>query len=99
MRKRAENSDPYQAQWLQDPANAAAFLNSVFEENDKEAFLLALRDIAEAQGGISAVAKRTHVSRSTLYKTLAKEENPVFSSISKLLQGLGLHLTVEPDCH
>jgi probable addiction module antidote protein len=99
MRKRFESCDPYQAKWLQDPVNAAAFLNSVFEENDKEAFLMALRDIAEAQGGMSAVAERTHVSRSTLYKTLSKEGNPVFSSISKLLQGLGLRLTVEPDFH
>jgi DNA-binding phage protein len=38
-----------------------------------------------------------HVSRSSLYKTLSKRGNPEFGSILKLLHGMGMRLTVEPD--
>jgi len=95
--RKTGNYDEYHLKWLKDPENAAAFLNAVIEDNDREAFLLALRDVAHAQGGMTAIAEKTHVSRSSLYKTLSKRGNPEFSSISKLLHGMGLRLTVEPD--
>jgi probable addiction module antidote protein len=97
MTRKTGNYDEYHLQWLKDPENAAAFLNAVIEDNDKEAFLLALRDIAQAQGGMTAIAEKINVSRSSLYKTLSKSGNPEFSSISKLLHSMGLRLTVEPD--
>lgn len=46
------NYDEYHLEWLKDPENAAAFLNAVIEDSDREAFLLALKDVARAQGGI-----------------------------------------------
>ena len=97
MTRKTGNYDEYHLEWLKDPANAAAFLNAVVEDNDKEAFLLALREVAQAQGGMTAIAEKTHVSRSSLYKTLSKRGNPEFGNISKLLHGMGLRLTIEPD--
>lgn len=97
MTRKTGNYDEYHLEWLKDPANAAAFLNAVIEDNDKDAFLLALREVAQAQGGMTAIAEKTHVSRSSLYKTLSKRGNPEFGSISKLLHGMGLRLTIEPD--
>lgn len=97
MTRKTGNYDEYHLEWLKDPENASAFLNAVIEDNDREAFLLALRDVAQAQGGMTAIAEKTHVSRSSLYKTLSKRGNPEFNSISKLLHGMGLRLTVEPD--
>ena len=97
MTRKTGSYDEYHIEWLKDPANAAAFLNAVIEDNDREAFLLALRDVAQAQGGMTAIAEKTHVSRSSLYKTLSKRGNPEFGSISKLLHGMGLRLKVEPD--
>ncbi len=97
MARKTGSYDEYHLEWLKDPANAASFLNAVIEDNDKEAFLLALRDVAQARGGMTAIAEKTHVSRSSLYKTLSKQGNPEFGSISKLLHGMGLRLTVEPD--
>jgi len=97
MARKTGNYDEYHLEWLKDPANAAAFLNAVIEDNDKEAFLLALRDVAQANGGMTTIAKKTHVSRSSLYKTLSKQGNPEFNSISKLLHSMGLRLTVEPE--
>jgi len=99
MTRKTGNYDEYHLEWLKDPENAAAFLNAVIEDDDKDAFLLALRDVAQAQGGMTAIAEKTHVSRSSLYKTLSKRGNPEFNSISKLLHSMGLRLTVEPDMH
>jgi probable addiction module antidote protein len=96
MARKTGNYDEYHLEWLKDPQNAAAFINAVIEDSDREAFLLALKDVAQAQGGMTAIAEKTHVSRSSLYKTLSKRGNPEFNSISKLLHGLGLRLTVEP---
>jgi len=48
---------------LKDPREAAAYLNAALEEGDKDAFLLALRNIAEANGGMKAVAEKAHLNR------------------------------------
>ena len=49
---------------LKDPEEAKVYLEVALEEyeedNDKDAFLLALRNVAEAQGGLSALARRTN---------------------------------------
>lgn len=97
MLRKTGNYDDYHMEWLKDPENAAAFLNTVIEDDDRDAFLLALRDIAKAMGGMTTIAEKSQVSRSSLYKTLSKTGNPEFSSISKLLHSMGLRLTVEPD--
>jgi hypothetical protein len=38
-------------QWLQDRDNAAAYLTAAIEDGDREGFLLALRNVAQARGG------------------------------------------------
>ena len=56
---------------LQDPKEAAAYLNAALEDEDPRVFLIALKDIAEAHGGISRLAKETDLNRESLYKTLS----------------------------
>ena len=51
MTRNTGNYDEYHLEWLKDSENSAAFLNAVFENNDSEAFLLALRDVAQTQSG------------------------------------------------
>lgn len=41
---------------LQNPKEAAAYLNAALHDDDPHVFLLALRDIAEAKGGMSWLA-------------------------------------------
>jgi len=96
----AGKSVPYEDdlfEWLQDPKNAAGYLTAVIEDGDREAFLLALRDVAKARGGMSAVAEKAHMGRESLYKMLSKRGNPEFKSIASVLHGMGLRLTVEPE--
>lgn len=96
----ARKSVPYEndlMEWLQDPAHAAEYINAAIEDGDREVFLLALRDVAKARGGMTAVAEQAKVSRTSLYKALSPRGNPEFRSVTALLHSLGLKLTVEPE--
>ena len=82
---------------LQDPEEAAAYLNAALEdasENGADIFLLALRDVAKARG-IRQLAQDTQLSRESLYRTLSRKGNPRFSTLEAVLESLGLKLSVE----
>jgi probable addiction module antidote protein len=79
---------------LQDPAEAAAYLDAALEDEDSQVFLLALRDVAEARG-IGRVATEADLNRESLYRMLSEEGNPRLSSLDALLRALGLRLAVE----
>jgi probable addiction module antidote protein len=81
---------------LKDIREAAAYLNAAMEEGDRALFLLALRNVAEAQGGMAAVAEKAQLNRENLYRMLSKKGNPEIKSIVNLLNSMGLRLTVEP---
>jgi len=92
-------SRSYQAQLvhsLQDPEEAAAYLSAAFEEIDKELFLLALKNVADAQGGLSRLAEISGLNRENLYRMLSDKGNPEFYSLVTLLDALGFQLVVEP---
>lgn len=83
---------------LKDHDEAVAYLNEALKESlkgDEESqhlFLLALRNVAEAQGGIGKLAKKTHMGRESLYKTLSEKGNPKWSTLLTLIDCLGLNL-------
>ena len=83
---------------LRDHDEAVAYLNSALEESlkgDEESqhlFLLAVRNVAEAQGGVSALAKKAHLGRESLYKTLSEKGNPKWHTLVSLIIALGLNL-------
>lgn len=81
---------------LKDPREAAAYLNAAIEDGDRAVFLLALRNVAEAQGGMAALARKAHMNRESLYRMLSSRGNPEIRSILSLLNSMRLRLTVEP---
>jgi len=85
---------------LLDPEYARVFLDVALEEyeqdGDTEAFLLALRDVAEAQGGVTKLAEQTKLNRQNLYKALSEEGNPRLKTLGAVLHELGFRLSVEP---
>jgi probable addiction module antidote protein len=81
---------------LKDPREAAAYLNEAMEEGDRALFLLALRNVAEAHGGMASVAEKAKLNRENLYRMLSKKGNPEIRSIVNLLHSMDLRLTVEP---
>lgn len=85
---------------LADPVEAAAYLNACAEDGDLKFLLKALRDVVEAQGGVGALAKKTKLSRTTLYKTLSSAGNPVVGTLDAILAVYGIRIgffAVAPD--
>ena len=87
---------PQLLDWLKDARNAAADLEAAFEEDDVEGLMQAVRNIAEARGGVARVAEKTGLSRETLYRTLSKRGNPQVRSLAAILSATGLRLAVKP---
>jgi len=81
---------------LKDPREAAAYLNAALEEGDRALFLLALRNVAEAHGGMAAVSEKAKLNRESLYRMLSRKGNPEIKSIFILLHSMGLKLSIEP---
>ncbi|MEW6325099.1 MAG: addiction module antidote protein [Nitrospirota bacterium] len=81
---------------LKDPREAAAYLTAAMEEDDRAVFLLALRNVAEAHGGMASVAGKANLNRENLYRMLSKQGNPEIKSVLRLLRSMGLKLSVEP---
>ena len=79
---------------LQNPREAEAYLNAALEEEDPELFLLALRNVTEAQGGVAQLAEKTKLNRESLYKMLSERGNPELRSLDALLHALGFRLAV-----
>ncbi len=65
------------------------------EDDDPHVFLLALKDVADAQGGMSKLSRGSSLNRQSLYRTFSKTGNPKFLSIRSILSshGIGLHIT------
>jgi len=96
-----EPSRPY-SEYLKeafaDPEEAAGYLNAAIEEGDKELFLIALRNVAEARlGGMSQLAEATGLNRESLYRMLSGKGNPELKSLDRLLHALGLKIAVQVD--
>ncbi len=84
---------------LKAPEVASAYLQKALEkftmEGDAKTFLAALRKLTKAQGGMTALSRRTGINRQNLYRTFASTGNPKFKSLGTILRGLGYHLTIE----
>jgi len=81
---------------LKDPNEAAAYLSAALEDGSPDVFLLALRHVAEAHG-MTHVAEGAQLNRVSMYRMLSEQGNPQLSSLSAVLQQLGLRLSIEVD--
>lgn len=79
-------------EFLSKPENAVAYLNAEIEEGDMFYLLKAIRNVAAANGGMSALAKATKMSRTSLYKTLSPKGNPELVTLRKILAVYGIRL-------
>ena len=82
---------------LKDRDEAAAYLNAAIEEGDRAVFLLALRNVVEANGGMAAIAEKADLSRESLYRMLSRRGNPEIKSLLNLLRVMGLKLSIEAE--
>lgn len=79
----------------EDPTMAVDYLRTAFDELDEEggetAFLIALRHVVEAQGGMAAVAEKAKVSRESLYRALSPKGNPTLRTMTAVIKATGVH--------
>ncbi|MFA6038603.1 MAG: addiction module antidote protein [Legionellales bacterium] len=87
----------------QNPRRAAAYLEAsleaFYEDGNTDAFLLALRHLAAAQGGFSALAKKTSLNRQGLYRMLSRSGNPRLDTLGAVINALGFQLTIKPKAN
>jgi probable addiction module antidote protein len=88
--------DAFLIEELRDPELAAEYLSAAVEDGSVEQFLLALRAVAEAHGGVAAVADKTRLNRQAMYKTLSAEGNPTVTTLLTILNAVGINLTFTP---
>jgi probable addiction module antidote protein len=81
---------------LRNDSSIAGYLEDMLEDGDPRLVPIALRTVAEAVGGMAALATRTGLSRETLYRTLSPKGNPRLDTLSAILDAFGLRLAVAP---
>jgi probable addiction module antidote protein len=81
------------AEFLDDEEVIAEYLTAAIEDPNTEVFLLAVANVAKARG-IAKVAKDSGLGRESLYKALAPGAKPRYETIRRLMDALGVRLTV-----
>jgi probable addiction module antidote protein len=85
---------------LKDPKQADFAVEVALEEfeqdNNMDALLDTLRLVAQAQGGLSALARKTSVSRQALHEALSANGNPRLRTFQNVLGSLGLRMSFKP---
>ncbi|PCH57416.1 MAG: putative addiction module antidote protein [Legionellales bacterium] len=84
----------YLIESLRDPEEAVGYLNASLEAGDINTFLLALKNVIKAQGGVTKIAKNAHKSRTSIYKAFSKTGNPHLKNMADILSALNMHLSV-----
>lgn len=97
-----ENSSAKQSSFLDETPNSLgskthenmeAEINAALAAHDPKSAVDILGTIARAKG-MSQIAKDTGFARESLYRTLSSEGNPEFATVLKVMNSLGLTLTV-----
>ena len=72
-----------------------AAMESLDDPDNRAGALLALRTVAEAHGGLGAVAAGAGISRESLYRSLSAKGNPTLKTLLAVLNTVGMRLSVE----
>ena len=83
------------AEFLHDEETIAEYLNMALEDPNPEMLLLAVKNIARAQG-MTQLAKDTGLGRESLYKALSDGAKPRYDTLLKVVRALGIKLHAEP---
>ncbi len=92
--KKSTSYQDYLIESLKETEEAVGYLNAALEGGDIQVFLLALQNVVQAQGGVTELAKKSHKSRTSLYKALSKQGNPYLKSMTEILAAMNMHFSV-----
>ena len=92
--------DEVRLKFLRDHKQAGYTMKLALEEfeqdNDVDMLLDTLRLVAQAQGGLASLARKTDVSRQALHEALSPQGNPRLRTFQNVLGSLGLRMSVKP---
>jgi len=74
-----------------------AAMEALDNPEERAGGLIALRAVAEAYGGLGAVAAQAGISRESLYRALSAKGNPTLKTLVAVLKSVGLRLSVTPE--
>ena len=96
MGKRSKKyKEDYLYKRLQNSKEAAAYLNKCLKDEDPAVFLIALRDVIKANGGMSKLAEEIDRNRESLYRSFSVNGNPG-NTLVDTLDLYGLEINVKP---
>jgi probable addiction module antidote protein len=81
--------------YLKTPEDVSGYLEAAMEENDPEFLISVIRDILQSEG-YTKMAKKTGLTREGLYNSFSGETDPRIGTIYKVLNSVGLTLSVVP---
>lgn len=81
------------ARYLRSKKAMIKYLNQVIADGDDAELAAALGHIARAKG-MAEVSKSTGLTREALYKALKPNTKPRFDTVSKVIQALGMRISV-----
>ena len=95
-KKAVSHDDATVAELRENPDYAEIYLQTaledIYEEGGIAAFLIALRRVVEARGGISEISRKSGLSRQQLYKTLSEKGNPTLTTLTEITRAAGVRL-------
>ncbi len=94
---KSKNYDDFLKQELTDASLAAEYLSTAIQDGSIDEFLIALRNVAEAHGGIGALSDITNLNRQSMYKMLSENGNPTLLSLVTVLKAMGISLNFSSD--
>ena len=90
----------YMRQKVADPVEAARYLSAALTEHavdgNTDAFLIALKTVVDARGGITELARTTGRNRQHLHRVLRVGGNPTLMTLELVLKAVGLQVCVVP---
>jgi probable addiction module antidote protein len=79
---------------LKEEERAVAYLNAALDEPDPRIFLVALRNVTQAHGGMGKIAAHSGLNRESLYRALSEKGNPNMQTLAAVLRAIGARLGV-----
>jgi probable addiction module antidote protein len=81
------------SEFLEDDEVVAEYLSAALEDPNPDVFLSAVGHVAKARG-MSAIAESAGLGRESLYKALTPGAKPRYDTVLRVLQSLGVKLSV-----
>ena len=95
-RRSIRYKEDYLYKELQKPKEAAAYLNECLKDEEPAVFLMALRNVIKANGGMTKLAEEIERNREGLYRSFSDNGNPGINTLVDALDAFGLELNIKP---